>query len=136
MSEVKKFLERTKHLIGEDEASLDDVQKALDALRKVSPELVDEKIYSRFKSLVDTKNMVEELKAKVDMFTLKVAGLEKAHGELTRKVEKYTSTLKAAGDSFNTMHDQVMVLTTSQKQRNDKINGVVEELDNYLRRHS
>jgi uncharacterized coiled-coil DUF342 family protein len=136
MSEIEGFLEKTKILIGDSSPSLDDVKTALEALRKVSPELVDEQIYERFKSLVDTKELVDGLKVKVDSCVNSVDELRDSQTEIQNKIESLTQTLQQTKESFDGLYQRMVHELESQKKRNDKLTFVLDGLEQYLRRHS
>jgi len=136
MGEIEGFLEKTKALIGDSAVSLDDVKTALEALRKVSPELVDEQIYERFKSLVDTKELVDGLKVKVDSCVNSIDGLHDSQIEIQNKIESLTQTLQKTKESFDVLEQRMILELKSQKTRNDKLTFVLDGLEQYLRRHS
>jgi predicted transcriptional regulator len=133
MSEIEGFLKKSKGLIGDSKLNLDDAQASLEVLRKVSPELVN---LSIFKSLVDTQNLVDSLKQKVDGYTVKFDSYEAELGKLQKKIDSLTVNTQNTDESFKELYRKLSFEVERQKSRNDKIAVVLEGLDQYLRRHS
>jgi len=133
MSEIEQFLKKSKGLIGDSKLDLDDAQASLEVLRKVSPELVN---LSIFKSLVDTQNLVDSLKQKVDGYSQKLGNYEMELKELMKKTDSFSANMQKQRESFDELYRKLSFEVERQKGRNDKIAVVLEGLDQYLRRHS
>jgi predicted transcriptional regulator len=132
MSEIEQFLKKSKGLIGDSKLDLDDAQASLEVLRKVSPELVN---LSIFKSLVDTQNLVDSLKQKVDGYAQKLGNYEMELKELMKKTDSFSANMQKQGESFDELYRKLSFEVERQKARNDKNNVVSELLEQYLRRH-
>lgn len=130
MSELEAFLERTDKLLGTPtETDVKAVKDTLEALRKVSPDLIDSKIYERLSRLVDSVQIAKDTQQQVKALSLNVKTLE-------AKTAKLTQTVQLMRDIFNSLDRRLTFDAESQRHRNKKLAVVLEGLDQYLRRHT
>jgi len=130
MSEVKAFLEKSNKLLGAPtEADIKEVKATLEALRKVSPDLVDSKIFERLSRLVDSVQIAKDTQMHVNALAADVKRLE-------AKTIKLTEELNLMANSFDKLDQTLTFEMESQRQRNKKLAVVLDGLEQYLRRHT
>lgn len=130
MSEVEVFLKRTDKLLGSpNKPDITAVKDTLDALRKVSADVIDGEISERLSRLVDTVQIAKDTQEKVNCLALEVKNL-------ATKNNKLTKTLQSIKVSFDVLERRLTFDAESRRHRNKKLAGVLEGLEQYLRRHT
>ena len=129
LSELETFLEKSEKLLGSpSEADLKAVKDTLEALRKISPDLIDAKIFERLSRLVNSVEIAKDTQRQVADLALKIKTLEIKIGALT-------STLQMVKAGFDSLERRLMLDAESERVRREKLGVVLEELEQYLRRH-
>lgn len=130
MSDIQGFLKKSEGLLGvTTEADIDALKDTLEALRKVSPDLIDSKIFERLSRLVDSVKIARDTQVKVANLSVEVKNLQS-------KLEKLTNSLHSLKTSFDSLDQNLTFNTESERQRNKKLGMVLEGLEQYLRRHT
>jgi len=136
-SKVEDFLKQSSELLGTlPSEDLKAVKDALEALRKVSPELIDEKVFARFQSLIDTKALVDSLQVKIDASVEALNELKGEHINLQNQVKTLIKGLGETQKAFDVLERRLTFDAESTRQRNEKLGFVLEGLEQYLRRHT
>jgi len=127
MSDIEQFLRKSKDLIGDSD--FEAVKDTLEALLKVNPDLVDSVFYERISRLIDSARISRDTQEQVRHLTAVVDKQQKS-------MDKLTEQLESIGASFTQLHDQILRNVTRDQQTRQKLNFVLGELEQYLRRHS
>ena len=129
MSEVEAFLKRSEKLLGTpSEADIKAVKDTLEALRKVSPDLIDSKIYERLSRLVDSAEIARDTQKQVNGLGFDIKNLQ-------LKLANLTDSLESMKESFNQVDRRLTLEVDGQRSRNKKLVETLELLNQYLRRH-
>lgn len=130
MSNVQDFLKKSQGLLGETaEADINALKETLKSLRKVSPDLIDAKIFERLTRLVDSVQIAKDTQNQVNVLA---SNIKKLEGEATVLKEK----MQAMKQSFGELDRRLTFEAESQNHRNKKLATVLDQLEQYLRRHS
>jgi len=127
MSDVKLFLEKSRDLIGDSD--FESVKDTLEALLRVNPDLVDSVFYDRISRLVDSARISKDTQAQVHRLSIAV-------DEQRKSMDQLSDRLKSMNDSFNRLHSQLVRDNEKDRQTRQKLNFVLDGLEQWLRRHS
>lgn len=133
---IQQFIQESKHLLGPTEEDLETVKNALDTLRRVSPELVDEKLFERFQKLVDTKALVESLQVRIDSSNTAIDALTQQTNVLQAQIRALTDQMKKTKESYETVMVRLNVDAESWRQLRKSVGETLEMLNQYLRVHT
>jgi len=130
MENVEEFLKRSDKLLGTPtQADMEALKGTLEALRKVSPDLIDSKIFERLSRLVDSVKIARDTQAKIDNLTKSVQNQQK-------KLDHLTTTIYAMNRTFNQLDTHLTVASETNRQLKQKQKLVLDMLEQWLRKHS
>lgn len=141
MSTVAEFITKSNELLGLTfEGDFKDVKDTFEALHKNRPDLISNDTFQRLTQLLDSVKIAYDTQKQVNTLSFHVQKLQENMVKHTRKLgdetKKLTSAFQAMTRVFTDLERRARMDGEAQTQRNKKLVGVLNKLEQYLRIHT